>query len=365
MTIRFHSPLPPARTGVAGYSEALIEALRPHATISANPTGNGAGADLYHIGNNALHGPMYERALARPGVVVLHDAVLQHFHLGRLDEASYVAEFVHNYGEWNRGLGEALWADRARAAHDERYFAWPMLRRIVESAQGVVVHNSAAAAAVRRHAPDVPVRSIPHLFAPPPLPHAADVEALRDELGLGAGAFLFALMGHLRETKRVMPVLKTFARIRADRPEAHLLVAGEFVSRDLERAAEPHLAGPGVTRRGYLSENDFWLYAAASDAVINLRFPSAGEASGIGVRLMGIGKPCIVTNGEEYSAFPGGSFFPVDAGIDEQAQLAAAMLWMLEQPLQARQMGAAAQHHIEIHHNPEQVAQLYITALTK
>jgi glycosyltransferase involved in cell wall biosynthesis len=348
---------------VADYSRALAEALRPHAEVRLNPEGDSAGIDLYHIGNNLLHRPMYELALARPGAVVLHDAVLQHFFLGHLNKESYVSEFVYNYGEWNRAFGQTLWAERARSAHDERYFAWPMLRRIVEVSRAVVVHNPAAAAAVKRHAPDVPVHSIPHLFAPPPLPHAGGAETLRGKLGLGAGAFLFALMGHLRETKRVMPVLRVFSRIRQARPEAHLLVAGEFVSTDLERAAEPHLHAPGIIRRGYLSEEEFWLYASAADAVINLRYPSAGEASGIGIRLMGAGKPCIVTNGEEYGGFPAGCLFPVDHGVDEQPQLTAAMLWMLEQPLQARQMGAAARRHIVTHHNPSRVAQCYIAAL--
>ena len=41
---------------------------------------------LYHVGNNALHREIYQRALTNPGVVVLHDAVLQHLLLGMLGE---------------------------------------------------------------------------------------------------------------------------------------------------------------------------------------------------------------------------------------------------------------------------------------
>jgi glycosyltransferase involved in cell wall biosynthesis len=239
-----------------------------------------------------------------------------------------------------------------------------MLRRITEAARAVIVHNPAAAAAVRRHA-SVVIKQIPHIFSPPALPHAASVEALRNELGLGAGAFLFAIMGHLRETKRLLPILKTFSRIRQMNPNAHLLVAGEFVSSHLHRAAAPHLTAPGVLHRGYLTEADFWLYASASDAVINLRYPSAGEASGIGIRLMGIAKPCIVTAGEEYASFPAGCLFPVDHGVDESSELAAAMLWMLNYPLQARQMGAAAGEHVARNHNARRVAGLFLDALSQ
>ena len=40
------------------------------------------------------------------------------------------------------------------------------------------------------------------------------------------------------------------------------------------------------------------------DACINLRYPLGGETSGIAIRLMGIGKPVLVTDGEEYARFP-------------------------------------------------------------
>jgi hypothetical protein len=100
---------------------------------------------LYHLGNNALHADIYQRALDRPGVIVLHDAVLHHFLLGQLDEALYADEFVYNYGEWHRPLARELWRGRAASGADARYFAFPMLRRVVESARATVVHNAEAA----------------------------------------------------------------------------------------------------------------------------------------------------------------------------------------------------------------------------
>jgi hypothetical protein len=106
---------------------------------------------LYHLGNNPLHREIYRRALAEPGVVVLHDAVLHHFFLGALDRAAYIDEFVYNYGEWHRGLArEDLWRARASSGFDRRYFDYPMLKRIAERSRAVVVHNPAAARMVRR-----------------------------------------------------------------------------------------------------------------------------------------------------------------------------------------------------------------------
>ena len=100
MKLGFFSPLPPARTGVADYSAALLGALRRSGAVNL---GDG-DINLYHLGNNQLHREIYQRALEKPGVVVLHDAVLQHFFLGTLCEHEYVAEFVYNYGR-----GPKIW----------------------------------------------------------------------------------------------------------------------------------------------------------------------------------------------------------------------------------------------------------------
>ena len=83
-----------------------------------------------------------------------------------------------------------------------------------------------------------------------------------------------------------------------------LLVAGEFASSDLERSLEPLLSKRhGIVRIGYLPDSDFWLYASAVDACINLRYPPAGETSGIAIRLMGIGKPVVVSTALKYRNF--------------------------------------------------------------
>ena len=119
----------------------------------------------------------------------------------------------------------------------------------------------------------------------------------RASLGVEPGVFLFGVFGYLRESKRVASVLEAFAEVHAQVPRAGLLIAGQFVSTDLERAVAPMLRAPGVYRLPYLSEREFWLAARAVDACINLRYPAAGESSGIAVRMMGIGKPVLLTDG--------------------------------------------------------------------
>ena len=357
MTVGYFSPLPPARTGVADYAEALLDALRKHGQVKIDD-GN-ADAALYHIGNNQLHGAIYDRALAHPGIVVLHDAVLQHFFLGRLTGRQYVDEFIFNYGEWTRSLAEDLWKHRARSAADPRYFEWPMLKRLVTTARAIVVHNPAAAAIVRRHAPDARLTEIPHLFIAPETPSEIDTLRLRGQLELGPRTLFIGLFGHQRESKRLPVVLRALDRVWKSGADARLLIAGSFASSDLERSLEGQLSDRRILRLGYLSEPDFWRYAAAVDLCVNLRYPTAAETSGIAIRLMGIGKPVIFSNGAEIARIPENACLRVETGPAEEDMLADYIAWLAHDPEAAEEIGRRAAAHITAHHALETVAAQY------
>jgi glycosyltransferase involved in cell wall biosynthesis len=359
VTAGFWSPLAPARTGVADYAAALLGELRKHGRVDVAP--RDCDVALYHLGNNAMHAAIYRRALEWPGVAVLHDAVLHHFLLGQLDESAYVDEFVYNYGEWHRGLARELWRGRAASGSDSRYFQYGMLKRAAERALAVVVHNAAAAQAVRDHAPGARVVEIPHLFqTPQELPTPARVERYRQSLGIAPDAFVFGVFGYLRESKRLMSILDAFAEVRRERPQSTLLVAGQFVSSDLERAARPLIASaPGIVSLPYLDEPGFWMAASAVDACINLRDPAAGETSGIAIRLMGIGKPVLVSAGPEYAAFPEDACIRIDRGLPERDSLRHHLILLTSMSDVPRAIGQRGAAHIRAHHRVESIGELY------
>jgi glycosyltransferase involved in cell wall biosynthesis len=358
LKLGFFSPLPPARTGVADYAASLLKALRASGAVEL---GEG-DINLYHLGNNQLHRVIYQRALEKPGIAVIHDAVLQHFFLGCFSEQEYVAEFVYNYGTWTEDQARELWRGRARSASDPQYFRYSMLKRVAETSLAVIVHNPAAAAIVKQHAPAATIHEIPHLLELPDPSRAWEVAALRGNLGIPKGAFLFGVFGHLRESKRLPTVLRAFHRARAAANIA-LLVAGDFVSSDLARALEPLLISDRIFRVGYTPERDFWTHAAAVDACINLRYPAAGETSGITIRLMGLGKPVLMSAALENAGFPDASCIRVDTGPGEEDQLVEFMTWLATFPEDARAMGERASAHIRAFHNPQLIAGMYWQAI--
>lgn len=338
-----HAPPLGSRSGVADYAAAL------------DPHLHGTDQPLYHVGNNGLHREIYATALAKPGIVILHDAVLHHFLLGTLTREQYVNEFVFNYGEWKRDLAQELWDHRAASGTDPRYFNFPLLRRIAEAATAVVVHNWGAERLARVHGAQT-VHVIPHFHQPASVDVVDGLE-FRRKLGVEPDTALFGIFGYLRETKRVLPSIRAFSRLHALRPKTALLVAGEPVSDDLRRLIESEADRPGIIRLGHLTERDLHAAGTAIDCCINLRWPAAGETSGIAIRMMGLGKPVILTESPEIENFPDGTRLTVASGIDEAEELFHQMALIADFPALARDIGSAARRHIRTHHEITSVAQ--------
>ena len=361
MKVGFFSPLPPAPTGVAEYSSTLLPLLRSCGTVEVAPSE--CDVALYHVGNNALHRDIYLRALSHPGVAVLHDAVLQHLLLGMLGAKEYVEEFVYNYGEAHgkgaRELGRQLWEQRARSGADVRYFARPMLKRVATTARSVIVHNPAAAALVREHAPQAHIVEIPHLFQAPVLPSQEDTLRFRESLGLTPATLLIGAFGHQRETKRLTVLLRAFRTALDAGADVRLLVSGEFVSKTFENAIAPLLQHSGILRTGYLPEPELLRYAAATDLCVNLRYPSAAETSGIAIRMMGIGKPVVFTASEALARIPGNACLRLNAGLEEERMLAGYITWLAENRKAGLEIGRRAAAHVADYHAPEKVAREY------
>lgn len=357
----YHAPPPGSHSGIADYAETLRVALVRLGSVETGDAPN-ANIHLYHMGNNSLHEAIYARALATPGVAVLHDAVLHHFLLGSLSREEYIAEFVYNYGEWRRDLGEELWRERARASVDPRYFQFPMLRRIVERSLGIVVHNPGAAAMVAAALPGAQaakrIAVIPHFCEVGEAPGAAEVERFRRRLGVGPGVRLFGMFGYLREPKRVLTCIRAFQKLHAIRPETGLLLAGEVVSKDLARLLQ-HEIHPAIHRVGHMKERDFRLAGAAVDCCLNLRYPGAGESSGIAVQLMALGKPVILTDNAENADFPLAAVLRISPGVAEAEELFEHMLLVAGFPDVAREIGSEARLHIKRHHALDKVAGQY------
>ncbi|MGE5488466.1 MAG: hypothetical protein ACM3ZB_11690, partial [bacterium] len=229
MRVAFFSPMPPARSGIADYSDALAgemkKLIRLEIFSEAPREFDASGFDIavYQLGNNPYHGFVYETALAHPGVVVLHEANLHHLvkHLtvDRGDWDAYEREC-----EYDGGAAALEHARQARAlVAGPDYTGVPMLRRVLENARGVIVHSQYMVDEVRRAGFEGPLVRIPHgaWLA------EADRWLWRDRLGAGPKDSLIGLFGFLKPYKRIPEALRAFRRLVRLEPRAKMILAGE------------------------------------------------------------------------------------------------------------------------------------------
>ena len=346
--IAFFSPLPPARSGIADYSEALLGPLQRVAQVDVFSRATGfdpARFDviLYQVGNNACHDFVYETALRHPGVVVMHEASLHHLiaclTIKRGDWDRYVGECEFNGGERARAFAER--ARRLEVGPD--YEGLPLTRRILESARGVIVHSRFMESQIRAAGFTGPIAVIPHGAAIP----SVDRNAYRERLGIDETAPLIGIFGFLKPYKRIAECLRAFQRLIRIVPTARMIVAGEphpdvpFQSLIRSLGLSAH-----VQFLGFTPIEDFVGFLGASDIVLNLRFPTVGESSGTLLRALGLGKAVLVSDVGAFRELPDDVCLKVPPGVDEEDLAFEYMNLLASRPEVARELGARAKDYV-------------------
>jgi glycosyltransferase involved in cell wall biosynthesis len=391
MRIAWFSPLPPMPSGIADYSFELLPFVAEGADVETfcppdgrrsveAPAGipvldpsefdrRAAGYDavFYHLGNNPFHEFVYRAALRHPGVAVLHEFVLHHLidHLlfgeGRYEMEPYERLLAAEYGE----AGPRLAHLHALGAFTEfERFLFPLSGHVLRASTAAVVHSRAARDHVLAGSPDVPVHVIPHHAGRlPPEVVAVGREEARQRLGLAADAFLVGQFGFITRPKQPAAVLGGFARLLERRPDARLLVIGE---NQLGVGVEWLLRTRGLTGHvdltGYVDMVRFALYLKAVDVLVNLRYPTAGEASGTFTRAMAEGRATIVSNLGSFAEYPDRVCLKVEVDGDQAEQVGDHLIRLVEDPAFKAEMELAARRHAEVWLDPRRCARLYMEA---
>jgi len=366
MRAAFFSPLPPARSGIADYSEALIEQLRPLVDLEvfarAEDAFDPARFDiaLYQVGNNQYHDFVYETALRHAGVVVLHESNLHHLiadlTIRRDDWDGYVGEC-----EYNGGAAARAHAERARKLEvGPDYEGLPMTRRLLEGARGEVVHSRYMEREVRAAGFTGPVAVIPHGAWLPD----ADRNAWRQKLGLDEITPLIGIFGYLKPYKRIAESLRAFRRLARLAPQARMILVGEPHA-EFPLAATIRSMGLSANVRvlGFAPMEEFVGYLGACDIVLNLRYPTVGESSGTLLRSLGLGKAVMVSDVGSFQEFPEDVCLKVPVGAGEEDLIFEYMNLLVSRPEVAQALGANARDYVARECNWGAVARQYAAFL--
>lgn len=358
MRVAVLTPLPPTRSGVAHYSSLLLPALAERAEVRAFDSLDGYrredfDAVVYQLGNNPHHELMYAEAMREPGTIVLHDLVLHHLivemTLARGDVDGYIAAMQANHGP-----AGAAWArGRAAGMHTEMAnFLMPASIEIARRSKAVIVHNDYARERLLSFGVTTPV----HVVAHPHVPETRtfDRGALRAKLGFAPDTRVIGFFGFLTSAKRAEVVLEAFRIARESEPRLALLVVGE-PSPNIDVSA---LQRDGIVMTGYVADDDFPMYYAAADRLVNLRYPSAGESSGTLIRALDAGKPVAVSDYAQFAELPDDCVVKIPLGGDEVQRVAEFFTRDLPDPSRAQR------RWLEEHATLERTVDGYLAALS-
>ncbi|HUQ95678.1 MAG TPA: glycosyltransferase [Bryobacteraceae bacterium] len=367
MRIAFFSPLPPAPSGIADYSAALLEELRKIASVDVFSNDSqpfhpsSYDIPLYQIGNNPFHSHAYETALTHPGVVVLHEANLHHLicdlTIRRKNWDAYIEE-----ARYNGGAAAEAYAQRVRALEvGPDYEGLPMLRRIQERSLGVIAHSRFVANQVRSAGFDKPIAVIPHGAW---LPESTDRMGYRHRLGLDELTPLIGVFGFLKPYKRIAESLRAFRRLLRVVPEAKMILVGdphpEFPLASLISGLD---LDAHVRVLGFTPIDAFMGYLGACDIILNLRYPTVGESSGTLLRSLGLGKAVLVSHIGSFSEYPEDVVLKVPVDETEEDLIFEYLNALVSRPEIARTLGRRARAWVEKQCSWTLVARQYLNFL--
>lgn len=389
--IAYCSPVNPQPSGISDYSEELLPylgqyteivlyvahgvepahpRLRQHLevrTLDELPRMHSTrpfDALLYHMGNSPAHAEIYERALELPGVIVLHDYVLHHFKLWyaaarRGDVELYLREMQARYGERGTLVGRRM----ARGQLLDAAFEMPLVEDLIERARGVIGHSRLVVERVREVRPEVAAARVPMgVPLPPPIERAI----ARQQLGLPPDAPIWASFGHINPYKRMEPALRAFKSFRRLHPDArYLLVGSVSASYDLHGLIRRLGLEAAVMVTGYVASEAFSSYVAASDLCLNLRYPTAGETSASVLRLLGAGRPTVVSALDSLDELPDRVCAKVDTGAAEVEQILNYAVLLNRWPMLASELGRNARDFVAQQHSLADAARGYVEFLAQ
>jgi glycosyltransferase involved in cell wall biosynthesis len=384
MKIALFSPLNPIKTGISDYTEEMLFEMKKHVDIdlvinqgyepqnekiraqfkiltydSQSFDASGYDEILYHMGNNyQAHGYIYDALKKFPGIVVLHDFVLQGFYAEKYDSDRDFDAYLRIQKKYYREKGEEIAENLIRRTEFPIWeraaaFDYPLNEEVLESAKAVIVHSDFVKDQIRERT-QRPVRKINH--------HGHEIKSfdrrqLRAKMDLGPQDILITSTGFINKNKRLGIILSALEEM--GHPRVSYAIAGGDRGGLLRNYLEEKKLR--VIVKGYLPLEELEALICASDICINLRYPTMGESSGTLLRMMGYGKPVLVTNFGSYSEFPDYSVLKIDPDIDEKEAIKRFIFALIEDDDFRHSLGKEASLYVQNECCIERCASEYIS----
>lgn len=337
MKIGYISPLPPDASGIADFAEELLPELKKHVDLeifSRIPVKSKKLAEgfslhsiedldkkelrescdllVYQAGNNMrFHGEVLEMFQKYPGVLEIHDFAMHHYlaesTYAKGDYEAYVKVMAYCHGKRGEITARNFLAGEGRAPWENDALRYSVNKYLVDQAAAVITHSDMAKQMLKAVSPDKPIVNIPL--------HTADIleeperyqKECRKKLGIRDNLLVLGSFGYATRAKRIPEIIEALGRYASQgNMDFHYYIVGKVEEMDvnLERLAKQLGIGEKITVTGFTDLDTFKKYMGACDICFNMRYPTQGESSASLHRILGMGKPVIVSRIGSFEEYP-------------------------------------------------------------
>ncbi len=278
---------------------------------------------VYSMGNTPRsHHPIHQVSQRHPGIVIVHDRVLQPMFVatwtredGTVDPV-YVERMAAYYGEAGaRAARESLSGERPRIWESDEVAGFPLVEEALQRALGAVTHSP-------EHASDLRARWLGPVAALP-LPAYADWLAAGALAGPSAparadGRIQLTTVGHVTSNKLCHEVVSLLAQDAELAASTHYTIVGPLddgnsYASELAAliASQPQISAELL---GWRDERELHALMAASDVFVNLRRPVTESASASLMLELAFGRPVLCFDEGAFGELPADCVECVPAG---------------------------------------------------
>ncbi len=388
MKLAYFSCLSPLRSGISDYSEELLPYLSKYIDIdiyidSGYRPSNKKITDkfrvfnykeiknkidqydaiLYQMGNGKFHTFMYETLMIYKGIVVFHDifmhGLISEMTITKGYKKEYIEEFKYCYGEKGK-----IVAENAIKSGSYPYFEYPLLKRMLDNSLGAIVHSEFGKNIILGEKKDI---NIVKINQPMPMSkNTLDKNIIRKNLRIGKDDIIIVSFGHIFPHKRIDRAIGAFAEFHKKFPNSkYFLIGQSHDNGNLDQLIEKLGIKNHVIFTGFLPLEKAMEYITAADICINLRYPTAGETSSSALRVLGIGRPIVVSNVGWFSELPDNCSAKVDIDNYEEDLILEYLNVLISNEKLRIKMGENAKNYILNECDPEKIAHEYYTFIAK
>lgn len=394
MKIAYFTPLNPEKSGISDFSEELIPYLSTVMEIDIF-TNNKAQVDsrlktygdiynveeyddekirnkydiaVFHVGNNfTCHHKIVEIYKKYGGVLELHDISLHHYLAeetivnGRFDEYKAILTYCH--GVKGEKIADDFIAGRIASPWESMSMELTVNKHLVDRAKAVIVHSDYAKQMLKGIGVTVPIKLIPlHT-----VDIAEDYLSLKikgkHSLGIDEDCLVLGSFGLATKEKRVLEILSALKICKNKGLYFHYYIVGKVAGLDIEKAIKEYDLSDYVTITGFVTLEKFKEYMEACDICLNLRFPTQGESSASLHRMLGLGKPIILTDIGSFQEYSGDFTYKISYGSEEINDICKAIFELSNNKTLLEKKSAAAVLFAKKYCSVEKNAEKYKTFL--